>query len=53
MIMKIIIDTDDYKESSKKTKKSYKKREYKKSGKYKKKRTFDYSTVGKRMTKSW
>ena len=47
--MRITIDTDDYKDSKKKSKK----REYKKSGKYKKKRSFDYSSVGKRMTKSW
>ena len=49
IIMRITIDTDDYKDSKKKSKK----REYKKSGKYKKKRSFDYSSVGKRMTKSW
>lgn len=52
--MRITIDTDDYKGSSKKdSKKSYQKRQYKKSGKYKKKKAFDYSSVGKRMTKSW
>ena len=50
MIMKITIDTNDYKEESSKKDSKKSKREYKKSGKYSKKNIgFDFGRIGKRM----